>query len=286
MRSRFRVGPLAWLLCLAFAVPGCGNVTLYSNLAEPEINEMMAVLQRQGIDCAKEPGTEGTWTMTVPSRSFAEAVRVINAMGYPRPKSQGISESFQKSGLVSSPTEERIRFMAALANELQETFMRIDGVVAARVHVVLPENDPLNDRKQPAKASVLIKHLDNADISSRINDIKGIVTHSLEGLQDSEVAVYFVATPQPSEVAGPAKVPAGAGWGAVASSGWADRDRLLLLGLGTLLVLNLVLGVVVLRRGRRRNARSGTPAVAINPSPEPAAVGRAALTTEKRAIPR
>jgi len=286
MRSSLRVGPTAWLLCLAFAVPGCSNVTLYSNLPEPEINEMMAVLQRQGIDSAKEPGTEGTWTMTVPGRSFAEAVRVINAMGYPRPKSQGISESFQKSGLVSSPTEERIRFMAALANELEETFMRIDGVVAARVHVVLPDNDPLNDRKQPAKASVLIKHLDNADISSRINDIKGIVTHSLEGLQDSEVAVYFVATPQPSEVTGTAKVPAPAGWGAVASSGWADRDHLLLLGLGTLVVFNLVLGMVVLRRGRRRDARSGTPAVAMTPSPEPIAVGRAALTTEKRAIPR
>ena len=77
MRSSFRVGLAAWLLCLAFAVTGCSNVTLYSNLPEPEINEMMAVLQRQGIDCAKEPGTEGTWTMTVPSRSFAEAVRVI-----------------------------------------------------------------------------------------------------------------------------------------------------------------------------------------------------------------
>ena len=286
MRSSFRVGLAAWLLCLAFAVPGCSNATLYSNLPESEINEMMAVLQRQGIDCAKEPGTEGTWTMTVPSRSFAEAVRVINAMGYPRPKSQGISESFQKSGLVSSPTEERIRFMAALANELEETFMRIDGVVAARVHVVLPDNDPLNDRKQPAKASVLIKHLDNVDVSARIQDIKGIVTHSLEGLQDSEVAVYFVATQQPSEVAGPANVPAAAGWGAVASSGWADRDRLLLLGLGTLVVLNLVVGAVVLRRGRRRDARSGTPAVAINPSPEPAAVGVAAVTTERRAIPR
>ena len=286
MRSSFRVGLAVWLLCLAFAVPGCSNVTLYSNLPESEINEMMAVLQRQGIDCAKEPGTEGTWTMTVPSRSFAEAVRVINAMGYPRPKSQGISESFQKSGLVSSPTEERIRFMAALANELEETFMRIDGVVAARVHVVLPDNDPLNDRKQPAKASVLIKHLDNVDVSARIQDIKGIVTHSLEGLQDSEVAVYFVATPQPSEVAEPAKVPAAPGWGTVASSGWADRDRLLLVGLGTLVLLNLVLGVVVLRRGRRRDARGRTPAVAINPSPEPIAVGRASLATEKRAIPR
>jgi type III secretion protein J len=286
MRPTFRVGPAACLLCLALAVPGCSNVTLYSNLPESDINEMMAVLQRQGIDCAKEPGTEGTWTMTVPGRSFAEAVRVINAMGYPRPKSQGISESFQKSGLVSSPTEERIRFMAALSHELEETFMRIDGVVAARVHVVLPENDPLNDRKQPAKASVLIKHLDNVDVSSRINDIKGIVTHSLEGLQDSEVAVYFVATQQASEVAGPAKVPAAAGWGAVGSSGWGDRDRLLLLGLASLVLLNLVVGVVVLRRGRGRGARSGTTAVAINPAPEPAAVARAALTTEKRAIAR
>jgi hypothetical protein len=53
-----------------------------------------------------------------------------------------------------------------------------------------------------------------------------------------------------------------------------------------LVVLNLAVGLVVLRRGRRRDARSGTPAVAINTSPGPAAVGRAALTTEKRAIPR
>jgi len=46
----------------------------------------------------------------------------------------------------------------ALSEELSRTVSEIDGVISARVHVVLPENDPLRRDLVPSSASVFIRH--------------------------------------------------------------------------------------------------------------------------------
>ena len=69
----------------------------------------------------------------------SRAVELLKSQGYPRDKFAKIGEVFQKSGLVSSPTEERIRYMYALSQEIAETLTRIDGVMNARVHIVIPD---------------------------------------------------------------------------------------------------------------------------------------------------
>ena len=69
-------------------------------------------------------------------------------------KAEGVGVVFKKTGMVSSPSEERIRFMDAIAQDLSQTISMIDGVVDARVHVVLPENDPFAKNTLPSSAAV------------------------------------------------------------------------------------------------------------------------------------
>jgi type III secretion protein J len=197
---RLRLG--TWAL-LMLSLAGCSQVELYSNLPEQEANEMMAVLIDNGMSCSKQAGSEGTWSLKVSSDQFAPAVRVLKELGYPRDKFADMGTVFQKSGLVSSPSEERIRFMHALSQELSRTLSQIDGVITARVHIVLPENNPFGENVKPSSAAVFIKYRQGATVETMIPAIKELVLSSIEGMTADKVTVSVFE-------ADPAKAPADA----------------------------------------------------------------------------
>ncbi|HVJ69772.1 MAG TPA: type III secretion inner membrane ring lipoprotein SctJ [Caulifigura sp.] len=196
LRAHARRLPLHWLMLLALAVTGCSQVELYSNLPEQEANEMMAVLIDHGISCSKSAGSEGTWSLKVASDQFAPSVRALKELGFPRDKFSDMGTVFQKSGLVSSPSEERIRFMHALSQELSKTLSQIDGVMSARVHIVLPENNPFGESVKPSSAAVFIKYRQGATVEAMIPQIKELVLSSIEGMTADKVTVsVFEADP-------------------------------------------------------------------------------------------
>ena len=154
MRLRF---PLA-AICMAVLLVGCDKeATLHSGLAERQANLVMAALLDAGIDCHKSPGEEGTWNVLVGEKDFAVAVNLLERRGLPRETRPGIGQVFKKTGMISSPGEERIRFMDALAQDLSRTISEIDGVISARVHIVLPNNDPFAKNALPSSAAVAIR---------------------------------------------------------------------------------------------------------------------------------
>ena len=133
---------------------GCEKeVALHSQLEERQANLVMAALLDDGIACRKTPGDEGAWNVMISESDFAAAANLLERRGLPRRSYHGVAEVFRKTGMVSSPSEERIRFMDALAQDLSRTISCIDGVVDARVHVVLPENDPFAKNTLPSSAA-------------------------------------------------------------------------------------------------------------------------------------
>jgi type III secretion protein J len=127
--------------------------------------------------------------VSVAESKFAEAVNLLEKAGLPRNGHQGIGEVFKKTGMISSPSEERIRFMDALAQDLAKTISGIDGVVDARVHVVLPENDPFARHTLPSSAAVAIRSRWDADLTDIIPSVKGLVKNAIEGLQYEKIMV-------------------------------------------------------------------------------------------------
>lgn len=185
--SRVLTVALVGAVCL-FA--GCDKeTTLHSGLAEQQANLVMAALLDAGISCHKTPGEEGTWNVLVVESRFADAVNILEKAGLPRRDYQGIGEVFKKSGMISSPSEERIRFMDALAQDLSRTIATIDGVVDARVHVVLPENDPFARNSLPSSAAVAIRSRWDADLTDIVPSVKGLVKNAIEGLEYEKIMV-------------------------------------------------------------------------------------------------
>ena len=193
------------LLLLPLALAAC-KVELNRDLSEREANEIVALLLRAGVPAergqsAVAAGGAGnaarSSTVRIPEARFADAVEVLRAAGLPRQQFSTMGEVFRGEGLVASPTEERARYVWAMGQELSRTVSEIDGVLSARVHLVLPENDPLRREATPGSASVFIRHAPEAAVAGLVPQIKEMVASALPGLSYDRVAVTLVAAAAP-----------------------------------------------------------------------------------------
>lgn len=169
------------------------QMELYNGLSESDVNEMLAIMLSHNIAAKKikEKKTD-LYTLTVDDSKIPESVRLLKEYGYPKEKVSSIKDLFKKEGLVSSPMEERVRFIYALSQSVQETLSQIDGVLVARVHIVMPENNPYADKLSPSSASVFIKYHPDSNLSDIKSEIKLIVEKSIEGLSYDKVSVVML----------------------------------------------------------------------------------------------
>ncbi len=137
-----RVLRLLIVSALASLLQAC-DVDLYTNLGEREANAMLAVLLRDGIPASRKVQDNGQLKVMVDEKRFAQAMAVLDDAGLPGQSFSNMGEVFKGNGLVSSPVQERAQMVYALSEELSHTVSQIDGILSARVHVVLPDNDLL-----------------------------------------------------------------------------------------------------------------------------------------------
>lgn len=180
------------LAALLLVLAAC-KTDLYTKQTETDANAMVAALLESGVDAAKvTPDAGKTWSVAVEEGDVVRALAVLRAQGLPQDKHVTLGDMFKKDGLISTPTEERVRFIHGVTQELAETIGQIDGVVTARVHVVLPNNDPMASEVKPSSASVFIKYRPQANLTALTPAIKNMVARSVEGLSYDNVSVTLV----------------------------------------------------------------------------------------------
>lgn len=180
-----------FLILSAFLVLTACKSDLYTNIEENEANEMLALLLEHNIPAAKVPVKGTIVTLQVESNDIAQAIEILNANGYPKMSFSTMGQLFQKEGLISSPSEERIRYVFGLSQDLGKTISVVDGVIKAFVHIVVPESKPGMTVVEPSSASVLIKYNPLYDLQSQIPQIKLLVANAIEGLKYDNVAVVL-----------------------------------------------------------------------------------------------
>ena len=172
----------ALLLTVTFLLSACSDrVELHRQLSEQEANEVVAELADKHIRAQKVPAKDGV-VVAVDASDIGRAVRTLEAAGLPRVARTTLGDTFRNEGVISTPLEERARYIYALSQELEATLSNIDGVIVARVHVVLPERIAPGEPVQPASASVFIKHdprLDPDNIRARV---RRMVASSIPGM--------------------------------------------------------------------------------------------------------
>lgn len=210
-RIRTCILPLLMLLVLA----GCKQ-PIYTRLSETEANNVLLTLIKGGIEADKRAEDEGTFSVWVSDAEMATAIELLRADAQPSEHYTSLGEVFARNGLVSSPTEERIRFIYGMQQELAKTLSQIDGVLVARVHIVVPASDPFDAATKPASASVFLKHRADMNMQLIVPSVKDLVVRSVEGLTADSVSVNLF--PARTTITPPAQVPVSRFFGALVAS--------------------------------------------------------------------
>jgi type III secretion protein J len=243
---------------LAASLAACDSrVELLAQVTESQANEVLAVLLQQGVSAQKMPGKEGTVSLNVAESQVAKAIGIMHANGLPREPHARMGDVFKKEGLISSPLEERARMVYALSQELSGTIARIDGVIDAQVHVVLPERGGFGEQSNPSSAAVFIKHLDTVPMDNVVPQVRRLVANSIPGLAYERVSVVLVPSAPVEATVGEAGKPAEltSVLGIEVATASAMPLRVALAGLGIVVVLVIGAAVGMVLRLRRPSAK-------------------------------
>lgn len=191
----------AW--CMVGVLCACTNeVNLQTGLNDSDANEIVSVLNRNGMAAKKHTGKDGV-TLTIKDSDISRATDVMHAAGLPRRGLSSLGQVFKKEGMISTPLEERVRYIHGLSQELESTLQQFDHVVSARVHVVLPERIAPGEPIQPSSAAVFIKYRPPFDEDAGLPRIRHLVASSIPGLSGEEGLGKVSVVLAPSENIGP-----------------------------------------------------------------------------------
>lgn len=227
-------------------------VNLQTQLHDTDANEIVALLNRYGIEAKKQATKEGV-AVVVKDSDIARSTEIMKMAGLPKRSLSNLGDVFKKEGMISTPLEERVRYIHGLSQELEYTLQNFDNVISARVHVVLPERIAPGEPVQPSSAAVYVKYREPFDVDSNGPRIRSLVAASIPGLANSEdkskVSVIFslggMAPKQLSwERVGPFNVEA-------ESASTLRNVLLTLLALSTIGCISVFMLIVLKIRGRK-----------------------------------
>jgi len=183
--------------CLFISLAGCQS-SFRENLDEKQADDIVVLLEQQGIKADKVRAKDGSWSVDVARNEQLTAGQIMQAYDRPRTAHPSLGDIFPGGSLLPSEAENRIRYEYALAQELSTTIEKIDGVLSARVHVAIPEKDPKRVTPAQPSASAVIRYRSDQRLDLLKPQLKALIADSVvDGSPDNVellmVPIYPVA---------------------------------------------------------------------------------------------
>jgi flagellar M-ring protein FliF len=168
--------------------------TLYSGMAPADAQNLAQRLGAQNI--SYQLSSDGT-SLMVRSDQLDKA-RLEGASQGPLASGRMGFELFDKPNWSGSDFSEKVNYQRALEAELERTILTMNGVEAARVHLVLPRESLFSDRERPAKAAVVLK-LRGVRLNDQISaSVANLVSSAWDDLSPQNVTVVTTDGQMPS----------------------------------------------------------------------------------------
>lgn len=160
--------------------------TLYVGLERSDVSQIGVALGEAGIPF--DVGSDGT-SVLVPVGKTADARMLLAEKGLPTSANAGYELFDNVGSLGLTSFMQQITRVRALEGEIARTIQSINGIRAARVHIVLPERANFRREEQPPSASVVIRAASNIDAVKSAMSIRHLVSAAVPGLNADKVTV-------------------------------------------------------------------------------------------------
>ena len=159
---------------------------LYTSMAPEDAATVVQKLKESSVEYRL---ADNGASVLVPSAKLAESRLALAAAGLPKSGRIGF-ELFDKNNFGATEFVEHINYKRALEGELERSVMSLAEVEEARVHLTLPKESVFLDQQQPAKASVMVKLRQGAQISpANAVAVTNLVASAVEGLVPESVSL-------------------------------------------------------------------------------------------------
>ncbi len=160
---------------------------LYADLELREAGQVVDQLERARIPRQLEAG--GTRVL-VPADQVARARLLLAKEGLPSGGSIGYEIFDRGDSLTASGFQQAINQTRAMEGELSRTIRMLQGVKAARVHLVLPKREPFARDRQEAQASVVLTMAGAARLDREgTQAVLNLIAAAVPGLRPQNIAI-------------------------------------------------------------------------------------------------
>jgi flagellar M-ring protein FliF len=188
-----RLAMMAGVTLIVFAVIGFGAYflnrpafeTLYVGLDRADVNQIGLVLGDAGIDF--DVAADGT-TVLVAAGTTAQARMLLAEKGLPTSTNAGYELFDNVGSLGLTSFMQQVTRVRALEGEIARTIQSIQGIKAARVHIVMGERGNFRREEQTPTASVVIRAT-GVDAEKSAMSIRYLVAAAVPGLDADKVTV-------------------------------------------------------------------------------------------------
>lgn len=159
---------------------------LFVGLSSEEASHIVTKLKESGVEYRlNEDGNR----ILVPSAQLSELRLKIAGEGLPKTGRLGF-ELFDKTSLGLTEFAEHVNYQRALEGELERSILGLNEIETVRVHVTPEQESLFEDRRQAAKASIVIKLRPAARLAAgNVSAIQNLTASAIKGLSPEHVTV-------------------------------------------------------------------------------------------------